>query len=215
MGAALLREPEKLERILRTLVEGLPSSILVSAKIRLLPTVEETIGLARRLTATGIKALTLHARTPEMRPHHPALWEVFSQVAKAIAPIPLIANGDFYTQECVQRGRATLDGVSSFMIGRGAQWNVSVFRPEGPLALMAVSEAYLRKAAEVGALVSNAKFTLLQMWMGAQEQDVDGAKAIVKALQAARSYEALGDIFGIQVTPLACSEELIEASAED
>lgn len=70
MGAALLKEPEKLELILRTLVSGVPTGLPVTAKIRLLPNIEDTLNLAKRLASTGIRALTVHAR------YHLIFWDL-------------------------------------------------------------------------------------------------------------------------------------------
>lgn len=135
-----------------------------------------------------------------MRPNQPANWDVFSLVSEAIAPTPLIANGDIYDQESLQRSRQ-IPGVASWMIARGAQWNVSVFMPEGRLPIDQVTIAYIRKAIEYGMPFNNAKYTVLQMWMGAQEQERLGAKQMVKDLQRTRSYEGLCQMFSIEYSP--------------
>ncbi|KZV84006.1 FMN-linked oxidoreductase, partial [Exidia glandulosa HHB12029] len=60
MGAALLDTPDLLCDILRTLRQGLPPNIAVTAKIRLLHTQEETIDLVKRIIDTGVSAVTVH-----------------------------------------------------------------------------------------------------------------------------------------------------------
>ena len=60
MGAALLSNPDLLEKILINLVQH--SGMPVTCKIRLLETQEATIALVKRIVATGIKALTVHCR---------------------------------------------------------------------------------------------------------------------------------------------------------
>lgn len=130
---------------------------------------------------------------------------MFNLIAEAISPLPLIANGDVLTQQCVQRGWDLLipAGVSSLMIARGAQWNVSIFRisrSEPALPLSEVSQAYLRKACETGTPTSNAKYTLLQMWMGAQEMGNErGAKERVRDIQKSKTYEELCRIFSLDL----------------
>lgn len=124
MGAALLRQPARLVAILRTLVEGLPH-LPISAKIRLLPTREETLELVKEIATTGIRALTVHFRTSEERPRHVAHHEWLPDIAQ-LCPFPIIANGDIFTAADVAKMRAL--GAASCMIARAAQWNVSVFR---------------------------------------------------------------------------------------
>lgn len=61
MGAALLKDVPRLEKILRALVEevGKVYDIGISCKIRLLATDEETHDMVRRLCRTGIVGLTV------------------------------------------------------------------------------------------------------------------------------------------------------------
>lgn len=49
------------------------------------------------------------------------------------------------------------------MFARGAQWNVSIFRPEGLLNVYEVMREYLKLAILYDMPYHNAKFTLLQM----------------------------------------------------
>lgn len=216
MGAALLKEPAKIEAILGKLIAGLPPSVPVTAKIRVFDDLEATLSLVRRLAATGIRALTVHARTSVERPRHPARWEYFPLIAEAIAPLPLIANGDFLDHDRVHVSGRQIRGVSSWMLARGAQWNVSVFRREGPLPLRQVCEAYLRKSLELGMPATNVKYTLLQMWMGAQEMESEpGAKEMVKRMQLAKCYNTLASALDVDLpsTPVA-EDGLIEADTE-
>lgn len=60
MGAALLTNPDLLEKILTKLVQH--SGMPVTCKIRLLETREKTIELVKMIVSTGIKALTVHCR---------------------------------------------------------------------------------------------------------------------------------------------------------
>lgn len=60
MGAALLSNPELLEKILTKLVKH--SGMPVTCKIRLLDTREKTIELVKMIVSTGVKALTVHCR---------------------------------------------------------------------------------------------------------------------------------------------------------
>eukprot|EP00842_Homolaphlyctis_polyrhiza_P007107 jgi/Hompol1/986/HPOL_002625-RA len=168
MGSALLERPDLLESILLALVRNL--SIPVTCKIRLLDakdgktSMERTVELMQRLEKTQIAAIGVHCRYVHERPRQPAHWDAFETLATAVS-IPVIANGDLWNWEDIHRFKASSGkGISSFMIARGAQDNVSVFRKEGPLPIWEVMKEYFRLAGECGLEYYATKFVLLQMW---------------------------------------------------
>ena len=89
MGAALLSQPDKIREILTTLVAGV--SIPVTCKIRLLPTVAETVALAKLIESTGVAALAIHARFIPERPRDAPHYEHIRAVVEALS-IPVIAK---------------------------------------------------------------------------------------------------------------------------
>lgn len=232
MGAALLRQPVRLATILRTLVEGLPQ-LPISAKIRVLSTREETLALVKEIASTGIRALTVHFRTPEERPRHAAHHEWLPDIVR-LCSFPVIANGDIFTAADVARMHAL--GASSCMIARAAQWNVSVFRQstrgankcsdtkegtdagchlDGPppplLPERVVSAEYLRMAMSVENPFNNTKYTLLQMWLDRPCSD----HRLTSRLQAAKRYVDLCNIFDVGMQPgTAITEEQLEEGEE-
>lgn len=98
MGAALLTNPDLLCSILSALRKEMPPEITVSAKIRLLPTQEETLKLVERIVNTGVSALTVHCRTRNMRPKERALVERLKDITDFVENmgkgVAVIANGD-------------------------------------------------------------------------------------------------------------------------
>ena len=91
-GAFLLDDPARARAIIETLVRGL--RVPVTAKIRILPTLEATLSFARMLEEAGVSALTVHGRLREQRHHEgPADWGAIAAV-KAALSIPVIANGN-------------------------------------------------------------------------------------------------------------------------
>lgn len=191
MGAALLRDPDRLVSILRSLVAGLPSSLSVSAKIRLLPEKEASINLVRKVLDTGIKALTIHCRTPEERPRDAAHHEWLPEIV-AMAKVPIIANGDVFDRDDLARiWKRT--GVSSVMIARGAQWNPSIFRSQGMLCPEVVTREYLQRAIQVDNQFSNTKYTVLQMWLDRPYSD----KRLTARLQGTKAMAELCAIFSL------------------
>ncbi|WWD20302.1 hypothetical protein CI109_104778 [Kwoniella shandongensis] len=94
MGAALLSTPDILLNILRALLDTIP--LPISCKIRLLPTQPSTMYLASRILRTGIRNLTVHCRTRDMRSGERALWERLGDIV-ALGKrrnIPITCNGD-------------------------------------------------------------------------------------------------------------------------
>jgi tRNA-dihydrouridine synthase len=69
-GAFLLEETELLVRIVSTLARG-PNAIAcpVTCKIRLLPSIEDTLALCHALVGAGCSLLTVHGRTREQNKH--------------------------------------------------------------------------------------------------------------------------------------------------
>uniref|UniRef100_A0A672FKH6 tRNA-dihydrouridine(20) synthase [NAD(P)+]-like n=1 Tax=Salarias fasciatus TaxID=181472 RepID=A0A672FKH6_SALFA len=163
MGAALLSDPEKIEAILKKLVTGV--SIPVTCKIRILPSLQETVSLVQRIEKTGVAAVAVHGRFKEERPRHPVHCDYIQAVARAVS-IPVIANGGSLdlvkTNADVAEFRAAC-GASSVMLARAAMWNASVFSSRGPLPVETVMEDYLRYAIRYDNNAFNTKYCLCQM----------------------------------------------------
>ena len=148
MGAALLTNPDLLCSILTALRKEMPPHITVTAKIRLLPSQEDTLKLVERIVNTGITALTVHCRTRTMRDKDKALIERLREIVEFVqgmgSGIAVVENGDCTGREDAKRVRAAT-GAHSVMIARGAESNPSCFSSE-PLkdVEITLSPAYLR-----------------------------------------------------------------------
>src|SRR5712671_927090 len=132
MGAALLTNPDLLCSILSALRRELPPHISVSAKIRLLPTQEDTLALVERIVNTGINCLTVHWRTRNMRPRERALIHRLKGIVDFVKglgrDVAVIENGDCVGFEDARRIRA-VTGADSVMIATAAEANPTVFSP--------------------------------------------------------------------------------------
>ncbi|KAK3745585.1 hypothetical protein QZH41_016225 [Actinostola sp. cb2023] len=160
MGAALLTKPEKVYDILTTLVKGIHKP--VTCKIRILPTVEESVKLAKLIESTGVAALAVHGREKHERSLQPVHNDVLGAIADALS-IPVIANGgslDITTFEEMKNYRQQTR-CSSVMVARAAQWNFSVFRKEGPLPTIQVIKEYIKTAIDYDNFFSNTKYCVL------------------------------------------------------
>lgn len=185
MGSALLEDPDRLESILRALVSKIP--LPISCKIRLIPPtkdmtyLETTLKFVDMVQNTGISALTIHCRFTHEKPRDPGHWEIF-HFLKGRMKIPLIANGDLFSGEDINRLR-DLNLVDSFMLARAAQWNPSVFRKDGLLPIEDVMLDYINLAEEYDINYKNAKYILVHMMVNGKEgiklrEELNPAKSI-------------------------------------
>ncbi|PLW11755.1 hypothetical protein PCANC_21183 [Puccinia coronata f. sp. avenae] len=169
MGAALLKEPDKLCGILVHLVQNLPSHP-ISVKIRLLPSQEDTLSLIRKICGTGVSCLTVHCRTQPMRSTEPALLHRLGEIVELVNtlrtgenPLPVVANGDCLGVHDLNKFQE-LTGVTRVMIARGAESNVSCFRKEGLLnPIEEIMPRYIQAGIITGQAYPNAKYCLSTM----------------------------------------------------
>ena len=118
-GAVLLKEPERVHHIVKTLRRALPAHIPLTGKMRL-GFDDKSLALenAQAIAEGGACALTVHARTKVEGYEPPAHWGWVKKIALAV-DIPVIANGDVFTlQDYLDIKRES--GCTSIMIGRGA-----------------------------------------------------------------------------------------------
>lgn len=116
MGAALLTNPDLLCSILTALRRAMPPEITVTAKIRLLPSQEDTLKLVERIVNTGISALTVHCRTRNMRDKDRAVVERLREIVDFVAGlgknIAVIENGDCTGLDDAKRIRELTGGFA-------------------------------------------------------------------------------------------------------
>ncbi|KAM4614076.1 tRNA-dihydrouridine(20) synthase [NAD(P)+]-like [Discoglossus pictus] len=191
MGAALLSHPEKIVKILKTLVSGI--SIPVTCKIRILPSLQETVNLVKLIEKTGVAAIAVHGRKKEERPQHPVHCDFIRAISEAVS-IPVIANGG--SQELIREYRdieafRSVTAASSVMLARAAMWNPSIFRQQGALPLEEVMCDYIRHAVQYNNHYTNTKYCLCQMLRDQMES------ALGKRLHAAQSTQDICEVFGL------------------
>ncbi len=130
-GSALLDDPAALERIVRAVVEALPTTP-VTAKIRAgVDDARRVEDLARAVEAGGAVLLTVHCRTRAEAYRPTTDW---ARIARAVAAvsIPVCGNGGVTTHADLQRMRDET-GCAFVMVGRGAladPWIFSGVRAE-------------------------------------------------------------------------------------
>jgi tRNA-dihydrouridine synthase B len=124
-GAALLREPARLEAILRRMVKA--TALPVTVKVRLGWSADEitVLEVAARAEQAGVAAITVHARTREQMYRGKADWSWIARVKQTVR-VPVVGNGDVQGEADARRRRAET-GCDAVMIGRAAIGNPWVF----------------------------------------------------------------------------------------
>lgn len=119
-GAALLTEPDLLEKIVRAVRGAVPASIPVTAKMRLgLNDTTLAIACAQALEAGGADEIVVHGRTKLDGYRPPARWEWIARIRESVKSIPVVANGEVWTV-ADWRALQEASGCPDVMIGRGA-----------------------------------------------------------------------------------------------
>jgi tRNA-dihydrouridine synthase B len=129
-GASLLREPKKLNALLKLLVEN--SHLPVTVKIRAGWDHHSLNAQEVALWAqdAGISALFIHGRTKLQGYSGKVDYAIIRRV-KAALEIPVIASGDIFSQELISKmfTETNCDGVA---IARGALGNPWIFNGQKP-----------------------------------------------------------------------------------
>ncbi len=129
-GAALLRDPERVFGIVRSVRAG--TSLPVTAKIRL-GWDSGSMNYAETVTAVregGASAIFVHGRTREQKYGGMADWDAIAEIS-AMAGIPVAGNGDIRSFG-EAHARMKDSGCAAVMIGRGALGNPWIFSGKEP-----------------------------------------------------------------------------------
>lgn len=117
-GACLLKEPNRLYKIVSSTRRAVPDDITVTAKMRL-GFNDRSRYLDNALAAYegGANELTVHARSKVDGYRPPAYWEYIADIREQVS-IPVTANGDIWSLDDFKRCQS-VTGCTSFMLGRG------------------------------------------------------------------------------------------------
>lgn len=130
-GAVLLREPERIYRIVAAVRRAVHPGVPVTAKIRLgFNDRERFLDIVSAVSSAGPSELTIHARTRADGYKPPAYWSEIAR-ARAVSAIPLIANGEIWSVEDARAARLA-SATTRLMLGRGA-----LCRPDLPRLIRA------------------------------------------------------------------------------
>ncbi len=125
-GSALLKNPEKIREIVRTVVASV--KVPVTVKIRS-GWDEENINaplVAKVCEEAGASAIAIHARTRKQGYSGQANWNIIKKVKETVS-IPVIGNGDVDSPEKALK-MLEETGCDAVMIGRAAIGNPWIFK---------------------------------------------------------------------------------------
>ena len=126
LGAALLKKPKKLERLVRGIADG--TRLPLTVKIRLGSGGSEAPArqLAEAVENAGAAAVIIHGRTKEQRYTRAANWDLIGEIQRERG-IPVVGNGDILTHY-EHRDRLARSGAHAAMTGRGALIKPWIFK---------------------------------------------------------------------------------------
>jgi tRNA-dihydrouridine synthase B len=115
-GAALLRSPDLVARIVAAIRKAVSIPLFVKFRTGWQDDPDGAVELARRFEAAGADALTYHPRVAPDRRSRPPRWEYIARVKKAV-DIPVVGNGNVFDARDCENMLATT-GCDGVMLGR-------------------------------------------------------------------------------------------------
>ncbi|WP_448382601.1 tRNA dihydrouridine synthase DusB [Desulfosoma sp.] len=125
-GAALMRDPDRLARIVETVKRAVAVPVTVKTRLGWDKNAIDVVDVCRRIQEAGADAVTLHARTARQIYTGTADWSWIRRLKDDLS-IPVIGNGDVTCPADFHRMMRET-GCDAVMIGRGALGNPWLFR---------------------------------------------------------------------------------------
>ena len=120
-GSALLKDPDKVYEIVKSVVESVPIPVTVKIRSGWDNSSINAVEIAKVIEKAGASAITVHPRTRSQGYSGKADWNIIKQVKESVN-IPVIGNGDITT--CYDAKRMLAEtGCDAIMIGRGVLGN--------------------------------------------------------------------------------------------
>lgn len=120
-GSALLKNPEKIYEIVKSVVESVNIPVTVKIRSGWDSNSINAVEVAKQIERAGAKAITIHARTRAQGYSGQADWNIIKAVKESVK-IPVIGNGDV-TSCYLAKKMLDETGCDAVMIGRGVLGN--------------------------------------------------------------------------------------------
>jgi tRNA-dihydrouridine synthase B len=125
-GAALLKEPAKLGKILKALVRAWPKPLTIKIRSGWDAASRNAAAIARVAEDAGVQAVFIHGRDKTQLYTGSVDTRTIAQAKEAVR-IPVIASGDIWSADHAQRMIAAT-GCDGILVARGALGNPWIFR---------------------------------------------------------------------------------------
>ncbi len=221
-GATLLRYPQRIRGIVAAVRGAVPTSVPVSAKLRLgWENSDDIFVNAEQAWLGGASWITIHGRTRMQGYTPPAYWKNIGEVQRRIG-IPVVANGEIWNREDFLRCREETQCIH-FMIGRGALADPSLQHEIGrELGLSNNNlinksfgadpldwEPILRRFAEISAPTrGKSQYTSrrIKQWLGMANK-----RRTLPWFEQIKHTKSLDELFSVVRNRMRCSEVLVKS----
>ncbi|KAH9461459.1 hypothetical protein Pst134EA_017763 [Puccinia striiformis f. sp. tritici] len=156
IGSALLRKPDLVRELVRSIKGTCGEDFPVSIKIRIDDDLRNTSRLIKTAIQANVSMITVHGRARRQASSHPvnlegikfAREEALSSHSNGNGEIPVVANGDIFSLEDANKTREFC-GVNGVMSARGLQENPALFSGYDRIPLAGI-ERFLDLSAQNG-----------------------------------------------------------------
>jgi len=124
-GVALMREPKRLEAILKQVRAAIGVPLTIKIRSGWDPSGVEALRVGRMAEACGVNAIAVHPRTATQGFGGKADWSLIGKLKQSLS-IPVIGNGDVLTAWDALRMQS-VTACDAVMIGRASQGNPWIF----------------------------------------------------------------------------------------
>lgn len=125
-GSALLKNPELIGKIVRSVSDASPVPVTVKIRKGWDSDSVNAVTVAKIIEDNGAAAIAVHGRTRAEFYSGTADWDIIRSVKNAVK-IPVIGNGDIKTAPDAKR-MMEYTGCDAVMVGRGAEGNPFIFK---------------------------------------------------------------------------------------